>query len=97
MNLRSPQMARSDLISADEKYVYMLSGWRLMMISIDTGNFWSDSLGRGGENEFAITADGKIRSDQRRRKIRLHAVRLAPDDDLHRHRQFLVGQPRTRR
>jgi len=47
-------------LSADEKFVYMITGGRLIMVAIDTGNFWSDSLGRAGENEFAITNDGRI-------------------------------------
>jgi dienelactone hydrolase len=66
LSYRMAGYGRIVAISGDEKYVYAVSGWRLIMVAIDTGNFWSDSLGRSGENEFAITPDGKIAAAQDR-------------------------------
>jgi dienelactone hydrolase len=64
LSYRMSAFGRLIALSGDEKHVYSHAGGRLFMIAVDTGNIWSDTFGRGAENEFAITAEGKVAAAQ---------------------------------
>lgn len=50
-------------VTSDEKRVFMTTG-RVLEIMLDTGNVWSDDMGRLGESGFVIDPEGKLRAAQ---------------------------------
>lgn len=54
---------RTLAVTSDEKRVFMTTG-RVLEIMLDTGNVWSDDIGRLGESGFVIDSEGKLRAAQ---------------------------------
>ena len=51
-------------VTRDEKRVFMSTGSRVLEIMLDTGNVWSDDLGRQAERDLVIDPEGKLRAAQ---------------------------------